>query len=189
MKRILVLLAGLAIALVGGATASAYPPSEGVLVASETVLAPGEPFEVTLQGCATGETVAFAVEGSSDESACDEVIAAPAGESFVAAQAGGSATGTLTAPSTPGTYTVAAEGQDSGVTGTTQITVVGDEDDDDEDDDDDGVAVPGDDGAAGGLPATGSSSTTPVMQIAGISLLAGLGLVGVAYRRRQTATS
>ena len=82
----------------------------------------------------------------------------------------GEATGTLTAPMTPGTYEVSGVGVDSGVSASSTITVVG-----------------ADDGEDGVLPATGSSTSGP-LQVGGVLLVAGLGMLGVAkLRRRATA--
>lgn len=170
MKILVTILIGTLLILGIGSSAGAYPPGGVVLAASSTQVSPGESFTVTLTGCSPGETVVFAISGSTDEATCDEM---------------GNATGTLTAPTTPGTYTVAAEGMTSGVVARIEITVIGEDAEPPPADGDEPAAPPVDGGSvSGALPATGSSSATPVMQMAGISLLAGLGLVTVAYRRR-----
>lgn len=164
MRKIAVLvMAGVALILGTGAAAGAqdppYPPDDDALVLSPGTVAPGGTFSVTLTGCTDGEEVVFTVSGDSDTATC----------------VGGSATGTLTAPTAPGTYTVTATSPTASASAT--LTVAADDDDDDGDDGDDGDE----------LPATGSDSA-PIAQLAGGALLAGIGLVGVAwYRRRATA--
>lgn len=180
MKKIITALVGVGVLSVvgGGSTAIAqddddYPVGDAVLLVSDDTLAPGEEFAVTLQGCTPDETVDFAVEGSSDSGTC--VLTTTAG--FAAGQhlgriaEIGAANGTLTAPTTPGTYEVTGVGQESGASDSATITV---------------GAVDGDDDFE--LPATGSS-TTPLLQIGGVLLIAGLGILAVAKLRRRTASA
>lgn len=177
MRRVLAGLAAVfAMVFMGASAANAgvYPPGSDPLILSATTVVAGQPFTVTLTDCALGETVEFTVSGSSDSETCG---GAGGGDTrFLQAPGTGTATGTLTAPSTPGEYTVSATGLTSGRSATATITVVAA-----------GAGTGDDDGAgAGGLPATGSDTTATTLWVAGGALLAGLGLTGVAmYRRRR----
>ena len=156
MKRFLIGLVAVGIGVLagaGGASASGgveYPPSAPVLLLSDSTVAVGEQFDATLQGCAPGESVELSVDGSSTTAS------------------GSSATGTLTAPTTAGSYEVTGVCQDSGLSASATLTVVAADGDDDEFE----------------LPATGSS-TTPMLQAGGILLVAGLGMLGAARLRRR----
>jgi LPXTG-motif cell wall-anchored protein len=138
-----------------------YPPRSESLVAPSTV-APGASFQATFVGCAGGEDVNVVLDGKTKSGKCK----GPAGSTRLPNQAGlPSATVTLVAPTTPGTYTIVATGEVSGLSATASITVQA--------------------AAAGGaLPATGSDSA-PTVQIAAGLLAVGAGLTVVGIRRRR----
>jgi LPXTG-motif cell wall-anchored protein len=160
MRKIAVLvMAGIGLILGTGAVAGADPYP----VDDESLV-------LSSSTVAPGGTFSVTLNGCTDG---EEVVFTVSGDSDTATCVGGSATGTLTAPTAPGTYTVTATSPTASATAT--LTVVAADDDDDD----------GDDGDE--LPATGSDSA-PIAQLAGGALLAGIGLVGVAwYRRRATA--
>ena len=138
-----------------------YPPQSESLVVPSTV-APGASFQATFVGCAGGEDVNFVLDGKTTSGKCK----GPAGATRMPNQAGlPSATVTLVAPTTPGTYTIVATGEVSGLSATASIIVQA--------------------AAAGGaLPATGSDSA-PTVQIAAALLAVGAGLTVVGIRRRR----
>jgi hypothetical protein len=101
-------------------------PPEDALVLSQTTVAPGGVFTMTLRGCVPGEQVRFTVEGDSDTAECEETAGGPAGEARWIAQAVNTAAdGELTAPTAPGRYLVEAEALTSGLRDTAVITVKG----------------------------------------------------------------
>lgn len=190
MRKLAAALAVAAVPVLGmGASALAYPPGAGTLFLSSSNVAPGEVFTATLAGCTTGETVTFSI---GDDDGDDDALQA----ATATCDDTGNASASLTAPSETGSYTVSAVGGTSGVSaaGTLTVSATGDDDGDDgtggdDDDGDDGAGA----GAGGGtgtgsgtLPATGSESA-PIAQIAGGTLIAGLGLGAVAWRRRRPA--
>jgi hypothetical protein len=143
-------LAATPVVLVGATAVAQYPPGLGTLVLSPTTVTTGGTFTATLTGCTTGDVIGFSLVSDGDTATCASVASV-----------------TLTAPATPGTYTVFASVADESVTAT--LTVVGIDEDEN-------------------LPDAGSDSL-PIVRIGTGLLLAGLGLVGVAwYRRRSSVT-
>jgi LPXTG-motif cell wall-anchored protein len=170
----LVVAAGLSLGASSVALAGTYPDDDTEIVVSVTVVTPGGTVTATLTGCLLGETVRFTIANVTVDITC---TGGGTGDvRLMAAPAEGSATASLQAPTTPGTYTLTAVGLTSGVTESITITVAG------------AAAAPGD-GAAGGLPATGSD-TDATLLVAGGALTAGVALTGVAwFRRRRPANA
>lgn len=188
MRKLAAALAVAAVPVLGmGASALAYPPGAGTLFLSSSNVAPGEAFTATLAGCTTGETVTFSIGDDDGDDDASQAATATCDDT-------GNASASLTAPSETGSYTVSAVGGTSGVSAAGTLTVSatdpGDDGDDGtggDDDGDDGTGAGGGTGTGSGtLPATGSESA-PIAQIAGGTLIAGLGLGAVAWRRRRPA--
>jgi LPXTG-motif cell wall-anchored protein len=138
-----------------------YPPRSETLVAPSSV-APGASFEVMFVGCAGGEDVNVVLDGKTTSAVCQ----GPAGATRMPNQAGlPSATVTLVAPTTPGTYTIVATGETSGLSATATITVQA--------------------AAAGGVLPTTGSDNAPIVQIAAGLFAVGAGLTAVGIRRRR----
>ena len=140
-----------------------YPPAAGLLLTPGKVH-PGATFQATFEGCPSGETVDFVLNGKTTSAACN-VPAGPAGFRRPSAPVLPSATATLTAPTTPGTYTFSATGTTSGLSATATIA----------------VAAATSDGL---LPTTGSDSA-PIVQIAAGLFATGACLTVVGIRRRR----
>ena len=114
---------------------------------------------------APGGSFTATLNGCTDSEAVNFTVA---GDSATATCDDGVATATLRAPSEADTYTVTATSPT--VSATATLAVVGPDDDDE-------------------LPQAGSN-TTPIVQLGLGVLVAGLGLVGVAwYRRRSSAAA
>src|SRR4029079_15292998 len=65
MKRLITIVGvGAALALGGGTVAASTPPTAGALILTPSTAAAGTSFDVTLVGCAVGETVTFEIEGT-----------------------------------------------------------------------------------------------------------------------------
>jgi len=184
MRRLAAFLMIMGAAVGGSAVANASSvDTDRTTTANQTTGAPGYSLEVTVTGCEPGETVTATLAGVSGSGTC--AAASGNGLFLSAATNNGTAVIPLTAPSTPGTYTITPNGSVTGafpaVTITVQATTttagptttVGPTT----------TGVPADD-----LPETGSS-TGPTVMIAAVLLLAGIGMFAVAQvRRRQAET-
>lgn len=153
----LTLAAALAVAAPAGA--QSYPPAGNTATASDTTVQPGQPVTFTAKTFQPGTEVTFTL------------FSAPVVLGTAIADSNGVATLTTTIPesTSPGTHTVEASGVGANgqpLTVSFTITVLGAAAD------------------AATIPATGSSSTVPMTQLAvGILALGGL-LVLLANRRR-----
>ncbi len=167
-KFALALMASAAMILGISAVANAYPPAANVAVVSDTTPGPGQAFSVEV-GCTPPGDVIFVLPFPPGSFTTPCILDSTGPASLLSATAAaGSATATFTAPTQPGTYTITYSGA---ATGSFTITVAA-------------AAVPG-----GGLPATGSDSTS-TMTIIAIGLFAvGAGLFGVSQVRRRNVTA
>jgi LPXTG-motif cell wall-anchored protein len=156
------------------ALAQSYPPTVLVIVIVSGPVTPGSTVTITITGCQAGETVTVAVDGVTvTVSTCT----GGGGTSAMPMQAaGGSATASFTAPAA-GTHTITATGNTSGLVGSLTFTV--------QQPATTTTAAPG---GGGALPTTGSDST-PTLWIAGASIAVGLGLAGVAWKRRHPSAA
>ncbi len=155
-KALIALMMVVGSLLAFGGPASAYPPDEPTVGVDNPSPTPGGTVTVTVENCESGTTVTFELGGSTD--------------SVVSVD--DTATGTVTAPSTPGSYTGTATcGADvlsfgvevEAAAATTVPTTV-----------------------APVLPPTGSDGSGSITTLAVGLLLAGLGLLGVARLRRRS---
>jgi LPXTG-motif cell wall-anchored protein len=139
-----------------------YPPTVTVTVTiSPNPAAPGATVVITFTGCTAGESVTVTLNGVTVTVTCT----GPAGTiRMPMAAALPSATASMTAPTAPGTYPVTATGLTSGFSATGTLT----------------VTAP----SVGGLPSTGSDSSS-TLQIAALLVLVGGGLVAVGVQRRR----
>jgi LPXTG-motif cell wall-anchored protein len=147
------------------AAASAYPPGAPTLTLSPSTVAPGGAFGATFTGCALGDTVTVSIEGGASASATCSGTGGGTARGIMQ-EGGPSASVMLNAPTVPGTYTVTATAPGASATATLTVT----------------AAAP----AGPSLPTTGSDTSIPITQVAIGVLLAGLGLVGVAWYRRKS---
>ena len=152
MRKIALLLFAIGLSTLGAAgAASAYPINPPTVDVSNDAPAPGSTITLNANAFCPGTTVTFSVNGN--------VVGSAVADST------GHASLVITAPSTPGTYTVVATSSPAcGLTANSQFSIAPI------------VTVP--------LPVTGSDSSFP-LQIGGITLLAGVGLVSVAAVRRR----
>ena len=160
LKKLLLLAAVLIVAMAGPAGAGDGYSDEDALVLSDSTVAPGGPLTLTAKVCEPAATATFTLGGSQLGTA--------------AANQAGEATLSTTVPSNlaAGTYPVQSsclgpDGQTLVLNSTLTVT---------------GAAGAGT--GSGDLPTTGSSSTTPMTQIAVAALAAGGLLVLVANKRR-----
>ncbi len=155
MKRFLAAVVGLlASVAIAAPVAAGYPPGSPTLESSSGTPAPNASVDITISGFCPTTTVEIDIDGTVVGSGTTD--------------ASGNATVTITAPGTPGTYTVTATagGECSDVESLAIVVTAG-----------------------GGLPSTGSNSTMPGLQIGIIAVLLGGTLVGLASMRRRTAAS
>ena len=158
MKRVVAIVVGAlaALTLLPAANAAAgYPPQSPELGASSSNPPPGGTVTLTASGFCPGGTVTFTLD--------------PGGTVLGTATADGDGNAVLviTAPSTPGAYTVTATDTQCEASASLALNV----------------------SAAGGIPTTGSDSSD-TMQWAGIAVLLGAGLIGgAAIARRRHATA
>jgi LPXTG-motif cell wall-anchored protein len=158
------------------ALAQQYPPSLSVIVivSDGTVV-------VTVTGCQVGESVSIVVTGPGGGVVVSVVVtcSATGGAGAMPRQtAGGTATTSFPTPTTPGTYTVTATGQASGLVGSTTFTIAAAQ-----------AATTTTAAPAGGaLPTTGSDNT-PMLWIASSAIVVGAGLSIVAWKRRHPAAA
>jgi LPXTG-motif cell wall-anchored protein len=148
----------------------------------------GGPFTVTYNNCVVGETITFTLllpGGTTAIQTINGPCVAPAltsgsvvGLLLPQQAANGRATATFpSSPTTPGTYTIRAQGTTSAVV-TTQLVVPGSTST---------TVAPTATTPGGGLPATGSDASTPFTMIAIGLLVVGVGLFAVAQVRRRQA--
>jgi LPXTG-motif cell wall-anchored protein len=153
LARIFVAAAALVLGVGMMAEAQNYPP-DFILTADPSTVPPGGNVTATVQGCTSGATVNFDLEGSTASDTCAD-----------GSSGNPTASGDVTAPATPGTYTLTAT-QPPDFTATAQVTVTA--------------------GEARPLPSTGSNSTHANLYIAGALLAMGLAAFAVSqFRRRQ----
>lgn len=151
MRRIIVAVVG-ALAVLGvGATANAYPPDAPEVTVDNLSPVPGGTVTATVTGCVDGETVTFTLEDSSTSTI----------------SSGGTATGTVTAPTTPGVYTLEVVCGDLVQTVTITVSEPAP------------TPVPG-------LPATGGGGIGTTTGLALGLLVIGLGILGVGQVRRRS---
>lgn len=153
---------------VGSAAHAQYGTTPPVTI-SPSNPAPGATFTLGITGCSAGEVLTTTFNGRTSTTTCT-ASATLSGD--VAALGGtGTASITLQAPTAPGTYSGTVVGN-LGFNQSFQVVVAG------------SATAPG-----GGLPATGTDSTSTTMAIAFGVFVIGLGLVGVTQvRRRQDTT-
>ena len=143
-----------------GGVANAYPPGGPNVTATPSTTAPDGSVTITA-ACTPGESVTFTLESSSVTVPCD----AEDGQS-------GTATGIVTAPTAVGTFDGVVNGSVSGPLGSFTVTVQN------------SATAP-----AGGLPSTGSDSSSTITMVAMGLLVGGLGLFTVATIRRDQPTA
>ena len=172
MKRLaaVLMIAGAAV-LAGHSIASAYPVGGPTAGTSAPTTVAGSTFTVAVNPCDVGSIWTFTFQGTTVSATC---TAANHGAFLlgIIAPATGTASATFTAPTAPGTYSGTAT---SGTTTLTFSIVVQQ------------AAPPAEPG--GGIPATGSDSTTPTVTIAVVLLVVGAGMFGVAHLRRRSASA
>jgi len=160
VKKILVLAAGLVVAMAGPALAGDGYADEDSATVSDTTVEPGQPVTVSAGTFCAGCPVTFTL------------FSAPVALGTVDANANGVATLTFTVPenTTPGTHTIEASGTGADgqpLTVTTTITVLGA-------------------AGAGNLPTTGNDGTAPMTKVA-LAAIAGGGLLVILANRRHSA--
>lgn len=160
LKKILLLTAALLFVSAGTATAQdgEYPPAEDEIVADDTTVAPGETMVLGIQVCNPGSTASFTLDNST-----------ALGSGTASSSGRAEATVTIPSSTSPGTHTITGSCADPEGGTLTQVLSFT-------------VTAPG----GGGLPATGSGSTTPMTQIA-IAAIAGGGLLVLLANKRRTA--
>jgi len=147
------------------AEAENYPPTF-IVTADPSTVVPGGRVTATVEGCTVGATVDFDLEGSTASDTCaDGGGGVGMAMAFLGQTTMPTASGEVTAPKTPGTYTLTATQPANEYRATTQVTV---------------TAQPKP------LPSTGSNSTYTTLYIAGALFAMGVIAFAVSqYRRRQ----
>ena len=176
VKKFVGAAAVLLVAIFGLALPAAAQYSLTVVVTPSTAQ-PGSVVALSVSGAQPGETVTITVTSAAGGAG---------GTVTLTANASGSATTNLTVPTTPGTYTVTVSAPASGRSGSTTLTVAQATTTTTLPAAPPAPAAPA--APSGGLPATGSDST-PTMWIAGIAIVVGAGLVGVAWKRVATRSA
>lgn len=167
MKKFALALMAVSAAIFGtGLVANAYPPGAGVVTTSSATGVAG--YTVTVNTtCQPGETVTVTLVDETATATCGAAGTA----SLLSLSNAGSASVNVIAPAVAGSYTGTILGSVTGDLGSFTVTVTA-------------PVTPG-----GGLPATGSNSTS-TMTILAIGLFAvGAGLFGVSQVRRRTVVA
>ena len=156
IRRALVLaVVVLGVVFTAPAAYAQYQPGEPGLVVIPSTTTPGAQVQVQGFGCPRNSSVSIAIDGT------------PVTSTVAANNAEGSFEATITAPSTPGVYTVSATCGSTVVSAALTVQA---------------AAVAPDNT---NLPATGSGATLPLARI-GLGLLAAGGFVVLAVRQRRT---
>jgi LPXTG-motif cell wall-anchored protein len=188
MKKLALALLASAAAVFGFgmvANAQSYVPVVTPPTGPTTI---GGAFSVTYNNCFVGETITFTLFGVNGTTVLATVqgpclspisVGSVVGLLLPQQTANGSASGNFTSsPTEPGTYPIRAQGATSPAV-TTQLVVQGTTT----------TVAPPVTTPGGGLPATGSDSSTPFTMIAIGLFTVGVGLFAVAQVRRRQAPS
>ena len=193
MKRlaaalVITLGAGLA-AGASGVDASGYNDGGGAPGGSDPTPRPGETFTVTVE-CVVPEIVSFAFGGETQRDECEPRSGAVGFRLPDSVSTDGTASATFTAPTAAGTYSGTVTFADGSTQSFSIVVVDVGSGAGDGDGDGDGAAGGAGSDATGGLPITGGGgSSRAAMTVAAVLLLAGVGMFGVAYLRRQAPTA
>lgn len=160
LKKILLLSAALLFVSAGAAAAQdAYPPGGNTITTNDATVAPGGAMVLGIQVCRPGTSASFALDGST---ALGTATATNSGVATLNA--------TIPSSTAPGSHAI--NGSCTGSNGQPLALVLS-------------FTVTGGTGA-GNLPTTGSSSTTPMTEIA-VAAIAGGGLLVLLANRRRSA--
>lgn len=183
MKKIIAALAlSGSIALIGAAPALAatYPPLPPAATVDDATVAPGETFIFTAQGFLPGEpvtiTITLTTTGTANTGGAAVSARIPLFQAPITVGATADAQGKISVPLTlnePGTYSITATGNTSGVTvGPVFVTVAG------------ALANTGSNAGGAPLANTGADASLLLWGAAGVGAL-GLGAAGVIAVRRN----
>lgn len=165
------------------ALAGEYPGDPEDVIVTDTNPAPGEPFNVIVDGGPESDEVTLTVT-SNDPGVSDDDIEIAGTQSMTKAATGGVAEFTVTLY-VEGRYTLVGFDEAGNRVGET-IVVVGDGTAGESGTAGEGAGGAGAGGAVGGLGATGADDMTMLIGGAGVLLLAGGGLALVAAHRRRS---